>query len=203
MLSRKHISQILRLSVYLNVCLSAIMPISSNDANSIKTPILLVYTQGAGIDTYHELRQRKDEQMDRQDNIPIPNKNRVDPLAKNLPRSAPGHPSVDQLQVIRIPPEIRAKLAEIRRERDRHDSQTWGRASAMIALAMLALLFLAGTLLAFVTGLGATLLRVLPLTARPAALILVGVGVIFSLLWVIYTLLQVYQDAEDYRERQV
>jgi len=138
--------------------------------------------------------------MNRQDNIPVPSDNPVEPLSESSPRSALGN---DQLQVIRIPPEFRAKLAKIRRERDRHESQTTATASVIIAFAVLALLFLAGTLLTYVTGLGDTMLRTLPLTARPTALIVVGVGVVLSILWVIYTLVQVYQDAEDYRERQV
>lgn len=75
--------------------------------------------------------------------------------------------------------------------------------SVNITLAVLALLFVVGTLLAFVTGLGDTMLRALPLAVRPTALLVVGVGVAVSVLWVIYALVRIFRDAEDYRERQV
>jgi hypothetical protein len=72
----------------------------------------------------------------------------------------------------------------------------------MIATAVVAFLYLAGVLLAYITGLGNTLLLSLPLTLRPTVMILAGAGVVVSAIWVIYTLVQVYEGADEYRERR-
>jgi hypothetical protein len=109
---------------------------------------------------------------------------------------------MDQLQVIHIPREVRTKLTEIRRERDRRSAQTETAESVMIATAVVAFLYLAGVLLAYITGLGNTLLLSLPLTLRPTVMILAGAGVVVSAIWVIYTLVQVYEGADEYRERR-
>ena len=117
-------------------------------------------------------------------------------------KPAESKPAMDQLQVIHIPREFRKKLAEIRRERDRRDAQAEADASVTIVTSVVAFLYLVGVLLAYVTGLGNTLVLSLPLTLRPTVMILVGAGVVISAIWVIYSLMRVSEGADEYRERR-
>lgn len=138
--------------------------------------------------------------MDRY-NFQVPDENPVDSAESSL-YSAEAKPAMDQLQVIHVPRELRTKLAEIRRERERRTAQAEADASVTIATSVVAFLYLLGVLLAYVTGLGNTLLISLPPTLRPTMMILIGAGVIVSAIWMIYALVQVSEGAEEYRERR-
>jgi len=110
---------------------------------------------------------------------------------------------MNKLQVIPITPEFRERLAQIRRERYEQDAAAGPASSTMAVVAIAALIYLAGILAAYVTGLGEILLNTLPAIVRPVALLLVGTSAGAAVLALIYAYAHSHEDAEEYREHRV
>jgi hypothetical protein len=104
----------------------------------------------------------------------------------------------EQLQIIRITPEFREKLAEARREyAAQHPQAETERLGAPSALSVAAVLYLIGLLAAYFTGFGATLLSSMEPAARSVTLVTALVAAAICVCWLIYALAHSASQPDD------
>lgn len=102
-----------------------------------------------------------------------------------------------QLQVIRIPREVRAELRQLRREREATRAEHEIDALApLVGLSLVAVLYLVGMLIAYTTGYAAAVLA--SVTPAAAALIttLAIAGSAISVFWLVYAFVRSYSHDE-------